>query len=86
MADKDKQKTIIEITQDLPEGATVVPWEMRQALKRRLAAVELVEQRMAEARRDIKLAIAAAQAAGDDVPSELLDRLGTALDVLQDNI
>jgi len=82
MADKDKQKTIIELTQELAEDATVVPRDMRRALKQRLAAVEMVEQRLAEARRDIRLAIAAAEAAGEDAPVEVSTALARALSLL----
>ncbi|HUW30323.1 MAG TPA: hypothetical protein VM223_01790 [Planctomycetota bacterium] len=86
MADKEKQKTIIEITQELPAGAVVVPREMRLALKERLAAVALVEQRLAEARRDINLAITAATAAGSDVPEAVTTALTAALALLPQNL
>jgi len=86
MADKEKQKTIIEITQDLPDDAVVVPRETRIALKQRLAAVELVEQRMAEARRDLTLALAACEAAGDDVSVAVTDALQAAQALLPRNL
>jgi len=86
MADKDKQKTIIELTQELPAGATVVPRETRVALKQRLTAVELMEQRLAEARRDLTLALAACEAAGDDVSVAVTDALQAAQTLLPQNL
>jgi len=55
---------------------------MRQAFKKQLAAMELVEQRLAEARRDLTLALQAAEAAGSDVPASLIDRIEALLEMV----
>jgi len=82
MADKEKAKTIIELAQELPAGAVVVSRDLRKALKQQLAAVELVERRMAEARRDLTLGLAACEAAGDDVSATVTAALTAALALL----
>ena len=73
---------IIDLARQIPAGAVILPKEMRQAFKKQLAAMELVEQRLAEARRDLTLALQAAEAAGSDVPASLIDRIEALLEMV----
>ena len=73
---------IIDLARQIPADAVILPKEMRQAFKKQLAAMELVEQRLAEARRDLTLALQAAEAAGSDVPASLIDRIEALLEMV----
>ena len=73
---------IIDLARQIPADAVILPKGMRQAFKKQLAAMELVEQRLAEARRDLTLALQAAEAAGSDVPASLIDRIEALLEMV----
>jgi len=79
-------KTMIDLVREVPVDAVVVPKETRKRLREANARVDLVERRIAEARRDLHLAIAAATEAGSDVPATVLVALAAALELLPQNL
>ena len=73
---------LITLVRDVPVDAAVVPHATITLMKTRIAAIQLVEQRLAEARRDLTLALQAAEAAGSDVPASLIDRIEALLEMI----
>jgi len=82
----EHMKTMIDLARDLPVDALTIPRETRKTLQAKLVAVELVEQRLAEVRRDLNLALIAAAAAGGDVPPQVTTALAASLELLPQNL
>jgi len=83
---KTQVKTLVELVRDIPPETVFVPRQRQNDMMQQLVALNELDLKLHEARRGLKLAIAACVATMGNVPPDIADSLEAALNLIPEGI